>query len=68
MRCLKRKTEPHQQILNLNHQKLSDPDIRKNSCEEEMRNINCNSGFSYSDVSNAVVKATSIMLPKKGKV
>ena len=32
-----------------------------------MRNINCNSNFSYSDVSNAVVKATSTVHPKRGK-
>ena len=61
---LKRKTEPRQHTLNLNHKKLSYPEIRKNLCEEVMRNINCNSGFSYSDVFNAGVKATSTVLPK----
>ena len=29
-----------------------------------MTNINCNSDFTYSDVSNAVVKAASNVLPK----
>ena len=33
MRHLKRKTEPNQHILNLDHQKLSNPKITKNSYE-----------------------------------
>ena len=32
-----------------------------------MTNINCNSEFSYSDVSNAVVKATSTVPSKRDK-
>ena len=30
-----------------------------------MRTISCNSGFSYSDVSNAVIKATSTVVSEK---
>ena len=67
MSCLKRKAEPRQQNLNLDHQKLSNPEIRKNLCEEVMRNIKCNADFIYLDVSNAVVKAASTVLPKRGK-
>ena len=33
-----------------------------------MRNINCNSGCSYSNVSNTIVKATSTVLPKRSKI
>ena len=32
-----------------------------------MRNINCNSDFSYLDVSNTFVKATSTILPRRCK-
>ena len=67
MRRLNRKSEPRQHILNLDHQKSSNPEIRKNLCKDVMRNINCNSEFSYSEVSNAVVKATSAVLPKRDK-
>ena len=67
MRRLKRKTEPRQHILNLDHQKLSNPVIRKKICEEVTKNINCNSDSSYSEVSDAIVKATSTVLPKRGK-
>ena len=67
LRRLNRKTKPHQHILNLDHQKLSNPDFRENLWEEVMRNINGNLDFSYSDVSNAVVKSTSNVLPKTDK-
>ena len=67
MRHLKRKTEPRQHILNLDHQKLSNAEIRQNLYAEVMRNINFKSNFSYSDVSNAVVNATSNVLPKRSK-
>ena len=66
-RRLNRKTESHQHVLNLDHQKLSNPDIRRNLCKEGMRNINGNLDFNYSDVSNAIVKSTSTVLPKKDK-
>ena len=42
----------------------SNPEVRQNLCERVMTNINCNSDFTYSDVSNAVVKAVSNVLPK----
>ena len=63
----KRKTDPHQNILNLDHQKLSNPEVRKNLCKEVMRNINCNPDSSYSDVYNAVIKASSVVRPERGK-
>lgn len=67
MRRFKTKTKPRLSILNLDHQRLSNPEIRKNLCEEVMRNINCNSDFSYLDVSNTFVKATSTILPRRCK-
>ena len=67
MRHLNRQIKPHQHILNVDHQKLSNPDFRKNLCEEVMRNINGNLDFSYSDVSSAVVKSTSNVLSKTDK-
>ena len=56
MRRLKRKTEPRQQILNLDHQKLSSTEMRKNLCEEMIININCNSDLSYSDALHKKMK------------
>ena len=66
-RRFKKKTDPRKHIPNLDHQRLSNPEIRKNLCKEVMRIINCNSDSSYSDVYNAVVKASSIVRPKRGK-
>ena len=59
LKRLKRKTGPCQHgprkldQANSDHQKLSNPEIRKNLCEEVIRNINGNSDVSYSDVFNA---------------
>ena len=50
MRRIKRKTEPCKDILNLDHQKISNPEIRKNLCEKVLGNINCNTDFSYSSI------------------
>ena len=52
MRYLKRKTEPHEHILNLSNKKWSNPVIRQILYKEVMRNINYNSYFGYSDISN----------------
>ena len=57
MRRLNRKNESHQHVLNLGHQKLSNPDIRRNLCKEGMRNINGNLDCNYSDVSAILVEA-----------
>ena len=58
MRRFKTKTKPCQSILNLNHQRLSNPEIKNNLCEEVMRTMGLStpcSGISFFAIFSTIV-------------
>ena len=65
MKRLKKKTECRQKIINLDHTKLSDPNIRKCFCQEVMNNVGPSSQQTYTELAGAVETATLASLPKK---
>ena len=67
MKRLKKKTNPRQRMLNFDHSKLSEPYFREKLCEEVKTATNSASHLSYTDLSNAVMKATSSVLQKKAQ-
>lgn len=65
MKRLKKKTEPRQKMINLDHTKLDDPNKRKSFCQEVMGNVGSTSQPTYTELAEAVGKASFTSLPKK---
>ena len=65
MKRLKKKTEPRQKMINLDHSKLFDSNIQKSFCQEVLNNVGPSSQPTYTELAEAVEKAALTSLPKR---
>ena len=65
MKRLKKKTEPRQRMINLDYSKLADVNNRTAFCEEVISNLRTTSHPTYSELADAVQKASLTSLPRK---
>ena len=64
MKRLKKKAEPRQKMINLDHSKLSDQNVRRLFCEEVVTNMG-SATHTYPTLAETVKKASLTTLPKK---